>query len=230
MRVIGQLSGKVTYYQSNKDAAAAALMEKQASESAILAEKERKRAQKEARKRKSMFDLDANEGPVQKSEEAVWLDELMDGSSGSHVDVIGAYKIALKGRTDSNAGPGAHRERKIKTKYDQELQLIDSNDPNNWEIHSSNRQRALYERLYFEKDKQAIVKDPMDLFNHKLDNLAGGDFKFPEDRRTDREAVIAFTESTDGSSQGVIDTQMQSLPSQVKDASIASLRRAWLSL
>ena len=93
VRVIGQLSGKVTYHQSNKDAAAAALQEKQASESAIIVEK-RKIAEKEAKKRKSMFDIGADEGPVKKSSEAVWLDELMDGSSGSHVDVIGAYKLS----------------------------------------------------------------------------------------------------------------------------------------
>ncbi len=223
VRVIGQLSGKVTYHQSNKDAAAAALMEKQASQSAIIAEKERKRAEKEAKSRKNTFDLDAEEGPVPKSQEAVWLDELMDGSSGSHVDVIGAYKIAQKGRMDSNSGPGVHRERKIKTKYDQELQQIDANDPNNWEIHSSNRQRALYGRLFFERDKQAVVKDPMDLFDHKLDNLAGGDFRaFVRSVRVNRVAAMASLTEPE-SSQGDSHVHVKNWPPQFLKSSTEDL-------
>ena len=97
-----------------------------------------------------MFDIGPDE-PIKKSEEAVWLDELMGGSSGSHVEVGEALKLAQKKMAMQQR---AKKERKIKTKYDMELQEIDEEDPNNWEITSSNRQRALYEKLYAEKIRQ----------------------------------------------------------------------------
>ena len=72
---------------------------------------------------------------------------------------------------------GGPKPRKIKSKYDLELAANESIDPNNWEINSANRQRALYGKLYAEMDKQGVVKDPNAIFEHKLNNLAEGDFR-----------------------------------------------------
>lgn len=187
-RVIGQLAGKVTYHQSAKDVSAAVLLEKEASQASLVAEAKEKKRRREEGRNKNMFASGTDE-KVKKSSEAVWLDELMGGSSGSHVEVGVALKLAQKKiEREKNNGK---RERNIKTKYDQELQQIDENDPNNWEITSSNRQRALYEKLYVEKDKAGVVKDPMLIFEHKLNNLVGGDFRaFAETVRQDRDKAM----------------------------------------
>lgn len=61
--------------------------------------------------------------------------------------------------------------RRIKTKYDVELANIDLKDPHNWAIYSENRQRALYEHLYFELDKAGLTKDILAIYSVKLNNL-----------------------------------------------------------
>ena len=86
---------------------------------------------------------------------------------------------------------GASRERKIKSKYDLELAAIDAADENNWEIHSENRQRALYHNLYSELDVLGKTKDHHLVYEVKLNKLCpGGDFKsFVSEIRRERIAA-----------------------------------------
>ena len=173
-RVIGQLRGRVTYQLSNKDMAAGTLGLKHSKSMEMIASLG-KVVPDSKKKKLGPFDIPAKE-VVQRTESGLWLDEVMDGASGIGVEV-GLKHANGKKKSGSQEGPGQARPRKIKTKYDLELTAIEELDPHNWEINSTNRQRALYGRLYLELDKVGVVKDNNAIFEHKLNKLSGGDFR-----------------------------------------------------
>ena len=186
-RVVGQLRGRVTYHMSTKDAAREMMQSKQA-ESAAALENIGKTKRKVRRVRRGggfglewdiLEDEDAaasgRRPKVEKSVAAKYLDDLMSVSStGESVDGLSKDQLAA----EAAKALGQGKPRKIRTKYDLELAQLDADDPNNWEIHSSNRQRALYHRLYTEMDKKGYTKDPLAIYAAKLDALSpGGDFR-----------------------------------------------------
>jgi len=172
-RVIGQLRGRITYQQSNKDRAAGVLGLKHSQSMEMIASIG-KPVPEGKKKKVGPFDIAANEEVV-RTESGLWLDDVMDGASGIGVEV--GLKHANGKKNPNKNGPGESRPRKIKTKYDLELAAIEELDPHNWEINSTNRQRALYGRLYQELDKVGVVKDNNAMFEHKLNKLSGGNFR-----------------------------------------------------
>lgn len=185
VRVVGQLHGKITYHLSNKDAAKSHMSSKQAESMAALnnigkVKKKLSRVRKgggfgsEWEEPEEVVGLNGRT-KVKKSVAARYLDDLMSvSSSGVSVDGMSAEQLAEAAATALGQG----KPRKIRTKYDIELAQMDADDPNNWEIHSSNRQRALYHRLYLERDKKGYTKDPMAIYEAKLNALSpGGDFR-----------------------------------------------------
>lgn len=72
----------------------------------------------------------------------------------------------------TGALPVVAKERNIKSKYDIEIAQLDANDPNNWEIQSSNRQRLMYKRLYYEYSKLGLTKDILAVFIGKLNAVS----------------------------------------------------------
>jgi hypothetical protein len=112
--------------------------------------------------------------------------------SDAHADTIAEHSSDVNHIHASNGAPQRQalhqprqaRERKIKSKYDAELQSIDMADPNNWEIASMNRQRSLYRNLYTELDILGKTGDSSGgnntdtIFEVKLNKLApGGNFR-----------------------------------------------------
>ena len=200
-RVIGQLAGRITYKMSNKDQAAGMLGNKHSKSMELIANIG-KGDKKKKKKNKSQFDIDAEE-IVERSSEGIWLDSLMGGSSGIGVETERGRKIS-RSNSNSIATKGG-KPRKIKTKYDIELQAIEERDPNNWEISSTNRQRALYNKLFSEMDKAGLTKNPLAIFEHKLNNLSpNGDFRSYVARLW-VERRNANNRKTDGSTSQVMD-------------------------
>ena len=58
------------------------------------------------------------------------------------------------------------------SRYDMEIDLMNSKDPYNWELSSLNRQRQFYQKLYQELDHKAATKDYNVLLIHTLNELS----------------------------------------------------------
>lgn len=170
-RILEQFRGKVTYDRSQKEIAkeqAMIAIKKHAEEvenSSLKLRKEKKKAKRRAK--------------VLKGDEptgAAYLNELMYGGD---IKMIKPQRKRRPGELEVSerllqpVGP-----RRLKTKYDTEIDQIDQQDPRNWDISSSNRQREFYQRLHIEMDKRGTSKDPMRVIEHKLNTLSpNGDFR-----------------------------------------------------
>ena len=160
-RVLGQMHGEITYIQSSKEMSSQALLEKHSK-----AMKAFRLIGADTKKRKprklNPFRWQAPTyviNPDDMFSNPKYMEEIMHDPRQSLV----SDKIVEE--------PGEKKERRIKTKYDVELATIDMKDPHNWAIYSENRQRALYEHLYFELDKAGLTKDILAIYKVKLNNL-----------------------------------------------------------
>lgn len=160
-RVLGQMHGEITYIQSSKEMSSQALLEKHSK--AMRAFRSIGADSKKRKPRKfNPFRWQAPTyiiNPDDIFSDPKYMKEIMHDPRQLPV----SDKIVEE--------PGEKKERRIKTKYDVELASIDMKDPHNWAIYSENRQRALYEHLYFELDKAGLTKDIMAIYKVKLNNL-----------------------------------------------------------
>ena len=160
-RVLGQMHGKITYVQSSKEAASQALLEKHAKAMSAFRSIGSDIKKKKPRK--------LNPFRWQAPTYVVNPDDMFSNPKYMKEIMHDPRQMIINEKQDEDTGE--KKERRIKTKYDVELATIDLKDPHNWAIHSENRQRALYEHLYFELDKAGLTKDVMALYSVKLNNL-----------------------------------------------------------
>ena len=146
-RVIGQLSGRITHSLSAKDFAFYKLQEekekKEIMKQNLLYQKLRKK------KNKNKIEKIVSEEEIDFTNEIKrFIKEKEDKKSKIMIHDKGNRYLRLS--KDSS-------EYSFKSVYTSELNLIESQDLNNWEMKSSNRQRKLYNSLYKEYDAMGIA-------------------------------------------------------------------------
>jgi Ca2+-binding EF-hand superfamily protein len=183
-RIIGQMNGNITYELSNRDHAQLIVTQKTAD-----FRKKFQNIGNETKKKKKKtavnpfinnggthgnFGLDgkpikpdkSNEEGYSPYEESRYMNEVLYDSK-----YLPNYES--QSTNEAKQGPETDKKKKtVKTKYDLELGEIDASDPNNWEIFSKNRQRAMYGMLHNELEKMGVTKDKMKVFVHKLNSLS----------------------------------------------------------
>ena len=152
-RVIDQMRGKVTYQQSAKELAMDALAEQHAK--ALQAIRDIGKPKKK-KKKKELTERVANED-----------DQYLESVNMPTDHVYNAASVYIPKKAEKNSAIA------------QELADIEANDPNNWSITSTNRQRQLYAHMFREMDKAGLSEvDPMEIIKSKLDSVSpGGDFE-----------------------------------------------------
>lgn len=162
-RVLGQLNGEITYNLSNKEFARTELLEKHEKRMEMIrnigcVKPKSQSLKKRRRKKNNKLNDNNNNSSSAKSAEAKYLDDLMSDNS-------------ILSPTAGNISNMIKRSSRVKSKYDMELAKMDEDDLNNWEIHSTNRQRDLYHNLYSEFDKNGLSKDEYSIIKARLSAL-----------------------------------------------------------
>ena len=157
VRVVEQMRGKITYTQSAKELAMGELAEKHAS---VLQAIRDIGAPKKKKKKKqtSLAESSTNEDDM-------YLESV--NMPTDHVYNATTVFIPKKSSTENNSAIA------------QELADIEANDPHNWSITSTNRQRQLYRHMFRELEKAGMSEiDPMQIIGAKLNTFSpGGDFE-----------------------------------------------------
>ncbi len=217
LRVLGQLSGKVTYVMSSRDISAQEMKAKQTKALNDILSIDSNNSRKsddyhddQNFNNNNIKNLNGNQFDPFSS--AKYMSDLMSGSTKSGKKDMPISSLFKR------------KERKIASKYDLEIAKIDAEDPHNWEIQSMNRQRALYAHLYKEFDKAGITKDKMAIYIHKLNSVSpGNDFLafvklIKSERITAKKEIDSLTSANatiskiDGLNNSVVDTKMIPVP------------------
>ena len=220
-RVLLQLAGEVTYELSNKDIANSKLAHKHQTAMASISmigreggeikgsnskggtkgkRRKRRSGSKQLGDDVSLGSTDSRISAAEKErKEEALTDHRYYESVTLDTDALMADIKRDVGDRDRAAGGNGGGGRKTRSRYDIELAQIDARDPNNWEIRSANRQRALYGHLYAELDRDGLVVDCQapDSLTSKLNSLApDGSFRsFADSMRSIREEKSGFGSS-----------------------------------
>jgi hypothetical protein len=156
VRVVEQMRGKITYTQSAKELAMGELAEKHAS--VLQAIRDIGVPKKKKKKQTSLAEPSTNEDDM-------YLESV--NMPTDHVYNASTVFIPKKSSTEKNSAIA------------QELADIEANDPHNWSITSTNRQRQLYRHMFRELEKAGMSEiDPMEIIGAKLNTFSpGGDFE-----------------------------------------------------
>jgi hypothetical protein len=160
-RVIGQLTGEVTYKQSIKDqhrgSVGSPLTHLRHSLSTI--ESTISPVILPRRRRKASAELDSDplvRAKIAMEEDADYMESILASTN------IPKEQYALVS---------------LKTRFDAEIQRFDNTDPLNWEISSNNKQRHIYANLYRELTTKGMTRDQIRSLTQKLNLISpGGDF------------------------------------------------------
>lgn len=234
--ILLQLAGEVTYDLSKKDLANSVLSAKHAAAMKAIAKigreesdetKKKKMANKQARRKQMRmirqrrdstvgdddlkFNLNYDE-PVSEQQKAELAEYHSDKRYYESV-TLDTDALLASVKNDVHIVTGSKR---TKSKYDIELSQIDAEDSNNWEIQSTNRQRALYAHLYNELDRDGLLTNngAPDSLTHKLDTLSGGNFTaYSNEMRTIRKKqTLKNTQRLmSSSSASVLPSEMSSM-------------------
>ena len=155
--ILLQLAGEVTYELSNKDIANSKLAHKHklAMDSIAtigLGDNSTTKKKKKVRKgRRSSVDIACEEVDAHRDESK----PLETNTDHRYYESVTLDTDALMADIKRDVGDGGGMgggKKKMRSRYDIELAMIDARDPHNWEIQSPNRQRSLYGHLYGELD------------------------------------------------------------------------------